>query len=315
MQEQNEGNDQKKETTKAPRKTTAKTAGKTTKKTSKKTTADGKKVRMFRLSIVDHQTHKQLWSWKFTKFTAIVTVVTVAVCLIIVPYLFYAFTPMKRMIPGFPNAGTRKAAIQNAIKVDSLERVITRWELYSENVRRMLEGVAPLNIDSLVQARTDSLALSKEGLAKQDSTLRAQVLSEEQFELTNKAQRDLPIEGIHFFSPLKGVISQGYDPIVHPYVDITAPQNSVVTAVLDGTVIFAGWVEEVGYTIEIQHSSDIVTIYKHNNKLLKNAGDKVNAGTPIALVGGTGTLSTGDHLHFELWYKGEPVDPTKYINF
>ncbi|MBO5195408.1 MAG: M23 family metallopeptidase, partial [Bacteroidales bacterium] len=82
-----------------------------------------------------------------------------------------------------------------------------------------------------------------------------------------------------------------------------------------GTVIFSGWSDEVGYTIQIQHENDIVSIYKHNSKLLKKAGEKVLAGSPIALVGGTGTLSTGEHLHFELWYKGEAVDPTEYISF
>ena len=150
---------------------------------------------------------------------------------------------------------------------------------------------------------------------RQDSILRQKVLDEEQFGLSERRQRDLPIEGMHFFVPLKGVISQGYDPIVHPYIDITAPANSVVMSVLDGTVIFAGWNDEAGYTIQIQHENDIVSIYKHNQKLLKKTGDKVTAGTPVALVGNTGSLSTGDHLHFELWYRGNAIDPTKYINF
>ena len=125
----------------------------------------------------------------------------------------------------------------------------------------------------------------------------------------------LPIEGMHFFTPLKGVISQEFDKVTHPYVDVTAPANSVVMAVLDGTVIFAGWNDESGYTIQIQHENDIVSIYKHNSKLLKKTGDKITAGAPVAIVGGTGELSTGDHLHFELWYKGEAVNPTDYINF
>ena len=86
-------------------------------------------------------------------------------------------------------------------------------------------------------------------------------------------------------------------------------------SVLDGTVIFAGWNDEFGYTIQIQHDGDIVTVYKHNQKLLKKTGDRVSAGAPIALLGNTGSLTTGDHLHFEMWYKGEAIDPTQYINF
>ena len=102
---------------------------------------------------------------------------------------------------------------------------------------------------------------------------------------------------------------------MHPYVDITAPAGSVVKATLDGTVIFAGWTDDAGNTIQIQHDGDIVSIYKHNDRLLKKIGDKVSAGTPVALVGNTGEITTGAHLHFELWHKGETVDPTKYIKF
>ena len=110
------------------------------------------------------------------------------------------------------------------------------------------------------------------------------------------------------------MVSQGYDPL-HPYIDITAPEGAVVKSILDGTVIYSGWSEDAGHTIQIQHTDDIVSIYKHNEKLLKKTGEKVKAGTPIALVGNTGDVSTGTHLHFELWHKGEAVDPLKYIKF
>jgi len=98
-------------------------------------------------------------------------------------------------------------------------------------------------------------------------------------------------------------------------VDITAPANSVVMAALDGTVIYAGWSDEAGYSLAIQHDNDLVSLYKHNQRLLRASGDRVTAGTPVAIVGNTGTLTTGEHLHFELWYKGEAVDPAKYIGF
>ena len=235
--------------------------------------------------------------------------------MIILFFCLFTFTPLRRTIPGYPDESSKKAAIQNAIRVDSLERIISRWELYSENLRRVVDGEKPLRIDSLIRSGGTGYGKSKQELQEKDSLLRLNVMNEERFELSNRERRDLPIEGIHFFTPLKGVISQGYDALVHPYIDITAPANSVVKAALDGTVIFAGWNDEAGYTIQLQHSNDIVTIYKHNQKLLKKTGDKVTAGSPIALVGSTGSLSTGDHLHFELWYKGEAADPTKYINF
>ena len=136
----------------------------------------------------------------------------------------------------------------------------------------------------------------------------------EQFGLSER-KRELPLEGQHFFSPLKGTVSQPFDAVLHPGVDITAPAGAVVSAVLDGTVVFSDWADATGYSIAIQHESGILSVYKHNQKLLRKAGDKVSAGTPIALVGSTGGLTSGDHLRFELWHNGEPIDPAKYCKF
>jgi murein DD-endopeptidase MepM/ murein hydrolase activator NlpD len=233
-----------------------------------------------------------------------------------ITYCLIAYTPVRTFIPGYPDARTKRVAIQNAIKVDSLERVIYRWELYSENLKRAVEGKEPIKIDSIIKASRKDAAepVDAAALQKQDSLLREKVKEEEQFEISARGRRDLPIEGLHFFTPLKGVVSQGFD-ATHPYIDITAAEGSAVKATLDGTVIYTGWSEDDGNTIQIQHTDDIVSIYKHNDKLLKKAGDKVKAGTSIAIVGNTGDTSTGTHLHFELWHKGEAVDPTRYIKF
>ncbi len=270
----------------------------------------------FSLSIRDNESHKFLWSIRFTKVSLTVTIFSFLVMFTAIIYCLIAYTPVRTFIPGYPDARTKRAAIQNAIKVDSLEKVIYRWELYSENMKRAVEGKAPIRIDSIIKAGKTAKTAEYDlnAINRQDSLLREQVKEEEQFEISNRGRRNLPIEGLHFFTPLKGVVSQGYDPI-HPYIDITAPAGSVVKATLDGTVIYAGWSEDSGNTIQIQHSDDIVSIYKHNEKLLKKVGDKVKAGTSIALVGNTGEETTGTHLHFELWHQGEAVDPTKYIKF
>ena len=271
----------------------------------------------FRLVLIDNQSHKQLLTLHFTKTTLFVAIVTVIVTLCTLTFSIIAFTPVKTFIPGYPDARSKRAAIQNAIKIDSLETVIYKWGLYSENLKRVLEGADPVKIDSLVNARMSESGKKANltDIQKQDSLLREKVKEEEQFGLAARKKRVLPIEGMHFFCPLKGVVSQGYNPISHPYIDITAPAGSVVKATLDGTVIYAGWDNKTGYTIQLQHEGDIISIYRHNEKLLKKSGDKVTAGTSIALIGNTGELTSGDHLHFELWHKGEAVDPTKYINF
>ena len=281
------------------------------------TNKDNKKITLFRLARLDAKTHKQLFTIRFNRTGFFVSVVTGAVVLCAAIFSLIAFTPLKTFIPGYPDARTKRAAIQNAIKVDSLETVIYRWELYSENLRRAVEGEAPVNVDSLIDIRNQQKELSKdpEYIKRQDSLLREEVRTEEMFDLSGRNQRKLPIEGMMFFTPLKGVISQGYDAALHPYIDITAPEGSVVSAIADGTVIYDGWSDDAGYTIQIQHDGDIVSIYKHNEKLLKKTGEKVKAGSPIALIGNTGSLTTGEHLHFELWHKGETLDPAKYINF
>lgn len=275
------------------------------------------KTSKFRLALIDNQSHKQLFTLQFTKTSLFVTVVTILVTLCTLIFSIIAFTPVKTFIPGYPDARSKREAIQNAIKIDSLENVIYKWGLYSENLKRVLEGESPVKLDSLLNAGVNETgrAIDMADIQRQDSLLREKVKEEEQFGIAARNRRVLPIEGMHFFCPLKGVVSQGYDPISHPYIDITAPAGSVVKATLDGTVIYAGWDDETGHTIQLQHEGDIISIYRHNEKLLKKSGDKVSAGTSIALVGNTGELTSGDHLHFELWHKGEAVDPTKYINF
>ena len=281
------------------------------------TNKDNKRITHFRLSLLDAKTHKQLFSLRFNRTGFFVSIVTIAVVLCAAVYSLIAFTPVRTFIPGYPDSQTQREAIQNAIRIDSLESVIYRWELYSENLRRVVEGKEPVDVDSLIaiNRRKEEASKNAEYLSRQDSLLRKEVQEEEMFDISSRRQRNLPIEGMSFFVPLKGVISQGYDPVIHPYVDIVAPEGSVVNAIADGTVIFDGWSDEAGYTLQIQHGGDIVSIYKHNEKLLKKTGDKVKAGTPVALIGNTGSLSIGDHLHFELWHNGENLDPTKYINF
>lgn len=277
----------------------------------------GRQNKRYRLTLTNEDTHEKIYSFRLTRPGFILAVVLSVCSLIGGVYALVVFTPLRHTVPGYPDANFRRQAIQNAIKIDSLETAMTRWQMYSENLSRVLAGEQTLVLDSIVgSGGTRYLQRENEAyLRMRDSLLRVKVAQEDAYGLSGGAQRHLPIEGVHFFTPLKGVISNGYDMASHPAVDITAPGGTVIKSVLDGTVIYAGWSDEFGYTISIQHEGDIVTTYKHNRKLLKKQGDRVSAGTPIAHVGNTGSLTTGDHLHFELWYKGEAINPTKYISF
>lgn len=272
-------------------------------------------IRVFRLSIVDNDTHEEVLTRKVTRTGLVAAIVVICVALFAFVYCIVAFTPIRTTIPGYPDATTRNEAVRNAIRIDSLETIVTRWEFYAENLRRIVDGETPVSLDSIPS--NSPASYSDEELARlsgRDSLLRKTVEEAEQFDLTGK-QRDLRIEGRHFFTPLKGVVTTGFDPVLHPYLDITAPAGTVVKSVLDGTVIFAEWSDENGYSIGIQHSGDIFSVYEHAQKLLKKQGDKVTAGAPIALLGNAGALNSGDHIHFELWYRGEPVDATRFISF
>lgn len=275
-------------------------------------------AKKYRFSIFNDTTHEEIFVFRANGVFSILTIVLVVIFLIGSVTLLISYTSLRELIPGYPSAQSRQDLIQNAIKIDSLQNEINVWRLQLANIQRITSGQRPLAIDSILnlQMNADTAARVEGNFAKDDSLLRATVLREEQFNLTSREQKIEQIEGLHFFPPLKGVVTEEYNPAIgHPYLDIAAPENSVVSAVLNGTVIHSGWDDENGYTIQLQHDNNLVSVYKHNSKLLAKTGDKVAAGTPVALVGNTGTLSTAPHLHFELWHKGEPIDPVQYIKF
>ena len=273
--------------------------------------------RTYRLSFVDNETHDTLRSIRFNKVQLVYGIITAVLALLVVFYCLFAFTPLRTAIPGYPNAHSRREALATAIKIDSLENALTRWDLYAEHLSRVLTGEETADFDSLVRAGNTRYLSDKsaEELARRDSVLRETVQKEEQFGVSSVAERRLPLEGKHFFSPLKGVVAKGYDRVLHPAIDISAPTGSVVSAVLDGTVIFTGWDAESGYIIILQHRDDLLSIYTNNQKLLRASGEAVKAGTPVALVGGTTSQAGADYLRFELWNNGQSVDPTQYISF
>lgn len=275
-----------------------------------------KKVRNYRLTLVDINSHKRLFSFRFSHPQLIVGGISAVVVILLGIFSLIAFTPIRTFIPGFPDANSRRQAVQNVLRIDSLETRILQWELYTENLRRVVAGEDPIRLDTLILGSQGSHKVSDARyLAIRDSLLRADVVQEEQFGVSTQPRRNLPIEALSFYLPVKGVVTKGFDRALHPWLDITAPAGSTVTAVLDGTVIYTGWNQDTGYILMIQHGNDLLSIYKNNQKLLHKAGDVVKAGTPIGMLASSSSLTKGDHLHFELWYKGAAVDPAQYMKF
>lgn len=265
--------------------------------------------RPYRLTLIDDQTHERIRSYRFRKTGLLIAATSAVVILLGGIYCLIAFTPLRTTIPGYPDAHAKRLAVSNAIRIDSLENVITRWEIYSENLSRVLTGEETLSLDSIIMGNTTRYLRSKseEELARRDSLLREQVAKEEQFGLGGAARKDLPLEGMHFFTPMKGVITREFETVRHPWIEISVPEGSVVLSTLSGTVIFEEWSDSDLYTIAIQHEGDLVTICRGNRKLLRRPSDKVGAGTPVALAGGTSK--------YEMWLNGEPVNPAEYISF
>lgn len=275
-------------------------------------------TRSFRLALVDAVSHERIWSFRYTRTAMIIAIVSTVVILFVGTFCLIAFTPIRSFIPGYPGAISRRQAVQNALRIDSLETRILQWELYAENLRRVVAGAEPIRLDSLLlpgQGATRE-EVDARYLALRDSMLRADVQSEERFGVdAATTRRNLPIEAQSFFPPVKGVVSASFDRAIHPWIDVTAPAGSMVMAVQDGTVFYTGWEEEDGYILAIQHPGNLLSIYKHNEKLLRKAGDAVKGGTPVGVLASSTSLTKGDHLHFELWYEGVAADPLQYIKF
>lgn len=270
--------------------------------------------RKYRIAVMDDESHRNLFAFHGTKWKILAVLGVSLLVFVFCIAALVMYTPIRRVIPGYPSAQTRHLAAQNARKVDSLEREMWIWSLQFNNLQRILSGSEPLKMDSLLQDRAHLEEYSFSDLYQyEDSLLRDKIDRVERFNLSESRSRDLGLEALVLFPPVKGVISAPYEESRHPYIDLAVEENSVVSSVLEGTVIFAAWQDETGYTMYIQHRDDLISVYKHNAKLLRQVGDKVTVGMPVAMSGNTGRLTTGPHLHFELWYRGVPIDPIKYM--
>ncbi|MDH3652414.1 MAG: M23 family metallopeptidase, partial [Saprospiraceae bacterium] len=191
-------------------------------------------------------------------------------------------------------------------------------ELYIRNLRQLLSGEPVQDTGLEQQPALDSVVtvarIVEDEMLRKETDLDAQ-LSTNIFR-RNVSAASRPVTQLHLVPPVSGSISLGFDPHKnHLGVDINAPVNTAIKSIQDGYIISAGWTLETGNTIGIQHENNMISFYKHNSALLKKTNSFVRAGEAVAIIGNTGTLSTGPHLHFELWLNGKPTDPTRYINF
>ena len=278
----------------------------------------------YRLVVRNEDSLEEVASYKLTLLNvyialcALIVVVATAVAAVI------AYTPMKTLIPGY-NGADKVELVQTYKDLDSLEQMYKAQELYNQSFRRMLVGEVEYAPDSPPEtASNENISSEPVDRIEADELLRNEVEMEMIREKTgsqpnapvNVSPGDVPLEQMSFTAPLSGSVSLKFDADTdHIGVDIIAPKNTPIKAAMDGWVIASDWTLETGNTISIQHTNNIVTFYKHNSVLLKKVGDYVRAGEAIAIIGNTGELTDGPHLHFELWHRGKALNPEDFVNF
>ncbi|QNJ97488.1 M23 family metallopeptidase [Constantimarinum furrinae] len=273
-----------------------------------------KLLHKYRLVVLNEDTFEERFSFKLNRLNVFVFSTLFAVFLIVITTLLIAFTPLREYIPGYSSTSLKKKATDLTFKTDSLQQTININEQYLASIRKVLSGdvkTVEFNKDSILNAAKIDPSIINLAASRQDSLLREKVLAEDKY--NPLAQNDV---NIVLFPPVKGSISETYNPKEkHFAVDIITVKDAPVKATADGTVIFAEWTADTGNVIIIEHSNNLISVYKHNASLTKTQGQFVKAGEVIATVGNTGELTTGPHLHFELWSDGYPINPTNFIDF
>jgi murein DD-endopeptidase MepM/ murein hydrolase activator NlpD len=270
----------------------------------------------YRLSIYRDETFEELLNLRLTKLNvfAIVGIGIFIFLLIVISVI--AYTPVRELIPGYPDEKTVRNIYMNNYRLDSLEIEIARRDAYFENLRRIISGEKPRDFEKSSDTAGTRAALNYSS-TNHDSVLRKMV-ENDQFGLSITENRTMrpALFNVLFFPPVKGLVTNMFNSTTEHYgTDIVAGTDEVVKATLPGTVTMSGWTIETGNVIQLQHADNIISVYKHNAELLKHMGDRVKAGEPIAIIGNSGELTTGPHLHFELWYNGTPLNPQDYISF
>ena len=281
----------------------------------KKTSRIRKLLEQFHIVLVNEKTLKRKQILTTSRLKIILTSIlgfTTILCLV---FLIIYFTPLKEYFRGYSSSELRESSFDNAIKLDSLESLYLMQKNYISSVKDLLAGkieYLELSNDS-IQTIILNTGLDFVETNTEDSILRSIVEEEDKYNLTNINVEKLTSV---LFSPAKGGISSEFNLKEKHYgIDITLPENSPIYSVSDGRVIFSEWTSETGYVIIIKHLNGLISSYKHNSSLSKSQGEFVRTGEVIGFSGNTGDLTSGPHLHFELWFEGDPVDPLNFIEF
>ncbi|GHT19696.1 peptidase M23 [Bacteroidia bacterium] len=268
----------------------------------------------YKLSFLDENTLSEVFSLKVSPLSASLFLGAFAIVMIVLTSVVIVQTPIHNYLPGYLDDETRGQLLANGLRTEALEEAIRVQEGYLNNINALLDGTSEIT----PMPTLDTIKVQVEELKKSEMLTEFVRTYEEEEKFSLHApvlSLSLP-EDQMFYKPVHGYVSSHFDlKEKHFGIDVAAKAKESVLATMSGTVIFAGFEATGGYMIGVQHPNGVISLYKHNAVLLKKQGETVNAGEAIAIVGNTGTLSTGTHLHFELWNKGKALNPEEFITF
>ena len=270
----------------------------------------------YRFSIYRDASYEEVVNFRLSRLNVFVLVGSIVIILFTGALFFIGYTPVREMVPGYPSTYTRYNIVHNKLMIDSLNHELEKRDNYIKNINLIILGREP---ESYENERDTEITYEniKFTHSREDSLLRE--MYDHETMPVSIAKQSSTVENISanlFFPPVRGMITNSFNPNTNHYgTDIVAAPNEVVKSTLAGTVIFSDWTIATGNVIQIQHDNNLISIYKHNAELLKRVGDYVKVGEPIAIIGNSGEMTTGTHLHFELWHNKVPLNPEDYISF
>jgi murein DD-endopeptidase MepM/ murein hydrolase activator NlpD len=271
----------------------------------------------YRLVILNEDTLEEKASFKLRPLNVFVTVGITVILLIVLTTILIAFTGLREYIPGYADVKMKRQMYNLMQKADSMRIALNARELYLDNLKNIINGnITPENQEKKTAQTNKFDTIKQLKKSTEDSLLRKEIETGDIYSLGVNKTVSSGISSFLFFPPIKGTVTNSFNTTgKHFGIDIVGNPNEAIKATLDGTVLLANFTSETGWVIGIQHSNNLFSLYKHNSVLLKKVGDFVKAGEVVAIIGNSGELTSGSHLHFELWYNGSAIDPQKYISF
>lgn len=270
--------------------------------------------------LLNEETHEEQFSVRLNPFNVLLIIALASLLIISLTVIVILYTPLHGYIASSNKqieVKEKRELLRLTEQLVELEERLHSNDIYINNVRAILAGEIPMpEVETVNGKIITSVELDKLDLSptKDDLSLRHEVEKEEVYSVRSTVS-NLEV-GSLLFTPLKGIITGAYEPSEnHLAIDIAAQEGEAIKSVAAGTVIFADWTPDAGYVAVVQHANGMISVYKHNLTIYKKVGDVVKKGEVISAVGNTGELTTGPHLHFELWIDGSPVDPQQYIVF